>query len=55
VVPVHWDNFEVPLRNPPTMTPKDKERFDLFVGTVRRVAPRTEIVIPEYATPYRFS
>lgn len=54
VVPVHWDNFEVALVNPPTVGPKDKERLDLFVGAVRRAAPRTRVLVPEYLTPYTF-
>lgn len=54
VVPVHWDNFEVELRNPPTVTGKDKDRLDLFVAAVRDAAPRTRILLPEYLTPYTF-
>ncbi|MEU4645668.1 MBL fold metallo-hydrolase [Micromonospora sp. NPDC023814] len=55
IVPVHWDNFEVELHNPPTTTPKDKERLDLFLTAVRRAAPRSEILLPEYLTPYPFA
>jgi L-ascorbate metabolism protein UlaG (beta-lactamase superfamily) len=55
VVPVHWDNFEVELRNPPTVTGKDKDRLDLFVAAVRDLAPRTRILLPEYLTPYTFT
>lgn len=55
VVPVHWDNFEVPLQNPPTVAPSDKERLDLFLAAVRRTAPHTRVVVPEYLTPYRFA
>ena len=54
VVPVHWDNFEVELRNPPTVTGKDKDRLDLFVAAVRDIAPRTRVLVPEYLTPYTF-
>lgn len=54
VVPVHWDNFEVPLHNPPTTTPNDQKRLDAFVAAVRQAAPRTEILLPRYLTPYTF-
>jgi hypothetical protein len=55
VVPVHWDNFEVALQNPPTVTPSDQERLDLFLAAVRNAAPHTRIVQPEYLTPYTFA
>ncbi|MFI6230905.1 MBL fold metallo-hydrolase [Micromonospora echinospora] len=55
VVPVHWDHFEVALRNPPTVTPGDRDRLDSFLAAVRRAAPRTRIVVPEYLTPYTFA
>lgn len=55
VVPVHWDNFEVELRNPPTVSANDKARLDLFVAAVRQAAPRTRVVVPEYRTPYTFA
>jgi L-ascorbate metabolism protein UlaG (beta-lactamase superfamily) len=55
VVPVHWDNFEVELRNPPTVSASDKARLDLFVDAVRKAAPRTRIVVPDYLTPYTFA
>ena len=55
VVPVHWDNFEVALQNPPTVTPSDQERLDLFLAAVRDAAPHTRIVQPEYLTPYTFA
>ncbi|WP_052848824.1 MBL fold metallo-hydrolase [Streptomyces avicenniae] len=55
VVPVHWDNFEVPLTNPP-LVPDDatRRRLDDFRAAVRRVAPRSRVVMPEYLTPYGF-
>ncbi|MFD0819383.1 MBL fold metallo-hydrolase, partial [Micromonospora zhanjiangensis] len=53
VVPVHWDNFEVPLHNPPTQD-GDPARFAAFVESVRRVSPRTRVIVPEYLTTYRF-
>lgn len=52
VVPVHWDNFETPLNNPPTTTPNDQKRLDAFLTAVRKTAPRTKILMPEYLTPY---
>jgi L-ascorbate metabolism protein UlaG (beta-lactamase superfamily) len=51
VVAVHWDNFETPLDNPPPVTPTDRQRLDAFVAAVRRAAPRTDVVVPEYVTP----
>ncbi|GGP68768.1 MBL fold metallo-hydrolase [Saccharothrix coeruleofusca] len=54
VVPVHWDDFETPLTNPPPVTPEDRRRLDGFLAAVRRVAPRTEVLLPRYLTPYTF-
>jgi L-ascorbate metabolism protein UlaG (beta-lactamase superfamily) len=54
VVPVHWDNFEVELRNPPAVSGHDKDRLDLFLAAVRKTAPSTRILVPEYLTPYTF-
>ncbi|MGC4805138.1 MBL fold metallo-hydrolase [Micromonospora sp. DT233] len=54
VVPVHWDNFETPLVNPPTVAPADRARLDALVAAVRAAAPRTRVLIPEYGTAYRF-
>lgn len=55
VVPVHWDDFQAELHNPPPTTPGDKARLDKFVTAVRSTAPRTRILLPEYLTPYTFS
>jgi L-ascorbate metabolism protein UlaG (beta-lactamase superfamily) len=55
VVPVHWDHFEVELRNPPTTTPTDQDRLDLFLAAVGKAAPRTRILLPEYLEPYTFT
>lgn len=55
VVPVHWDNFETPLKNPPTTTPNDQKRLDAFLAAVRKTAPRTKILLPEYLTSYTFA
>ncbi|MFC5291129.1 MBL fold metallo-hydrolase [Actinokineospora guangxiensis] len=54
VVPVHWDDFETELRNPPPVVPRDRERLDAFVRAVRAASPRTRVLLPEYLTPYRF-
>lgn len=54
VVPVHWDNFESPLKNPPTTDDRSKQRLDALVAAVRRASPTTKVVIPEYLTPYTF-
>ncbi|GAA0465994.1 hypothetical protein Ade02nite_47180 [Paractinoplanes deccanensis] len=53
VVPVHWDNFETPLANPPSVTPDDRERLDAFRAAVRRASPRSRVLLPEYLTPYQ--
>lgn len=52
VVPVHWDDFQAPLPNPPSVLPNDQKRLDAFLTAVRKVAPRTNILLPEYLTPY---
>ncbi|MEU5942405.1 MBL fold metallo-hydrolase [Micromonospora sp. NPDC047548] len=54
VVPVHWDNFETPLTNPPTVHPTDRRRLDDLVAAVRRASPRTRVLVPEYGTAYHF-
>ncbi|NBE81672.1 MBL fold metallo-hydrolase [Micromonospora rubida] len=54
VVPVHWDNFETPLVNPPTVAPADRDRLNALVAAVRAVSPRTRVLVPEYGTAYRF-
>lgn len=55
VVPVHWDDFQAELHNPPPVTPGDKTRLDKFVAAVRSTAPRTRILLAEYLTPYTFT
>lgn len=55
VVPVHWDNFETSLSNPPTTTPHDQKRLDAFLAAIRKTAPRTRILLPEYLAPYTFA
>ncbi|MFC6015192.1 MBL fold metallo-hydrolase [Plantactinospora solaniradicis] len=54
VVPVHWDNFETALRNPPQTLPADRQRLDAMVQAVRKAAPKTRVVVPEYLTSYTF-
>ncbi|MFF5069910.1 MBL fold metallo-hydrolase [Micromonospora olivasterospora] len=54
VVPVHWDNFETPLTNPPTVAPNDRQRLDALVAAVREASPRSRVLVPEYHTAYHF-
>ncbi|MGH3713392.1 MAG: hypothetical protein ACRDT4_08045 [Micromonosporaceae bacterium] len=54
VVPVHWDDFESPLRNPPKTDDRSRVRLDALIAAVRRASPTTEVVVPEYLTPYTF-
>ncbi|MFI1917371.1 MBL fold metallo-hydrolase [Nocardia sp. NPDC020380] len=54
VVPVHWDQFESPLQNPPPLGDSDRKQLDAFVAAVRAASPRTEVVVPDYLTSYRF-
>ncbi|MEY9213450.1 MBL fold metallo-hydrolase [Thermobifida halotolerans] len=55
VVPVHWDVFEVPLANPPQQDPTTAFSVAGFADAVRAASPATEVVVPEYLTPYTFS
>jgi hypothetical protein len=52
IVPVHWDNFELPLADGPQRDPS----VDLegFAAQVRAASPGTRVLIPEYLTPYGF-
>ncbi|MFC3504687.1 MBL fold metallo-hydrolase [Micromonospora krabiensis] len=54
VVPVHFDNFETDLRNPPTIAPSDHERLDQLISAVRASSPRSRVLVPEYDTAYHF-
>ncbi|MEU8167805.1 MBL fold metallo-hydrolase [Micromonospora sp. NPDC049004] len=54
VVPVHWDNFETPLQNPPVVAPADRDRLDAMIAAVRRISPRSRVLVPEYETAYHF-
>jgi L-ascorbate metabolism protein UlaG (beta-lactamase superfamily) len=48
VIPVHWDNFESPLQNPPRTAEPSGEQLHSFVAEVRRVAPATRVLLPKY-------
>lgn len=50
VVPVHWDNFERPLSEPPSRDPSTT--LDAFTAEVRRVSPGSRITVPDYRTTY---
>ncbi|WP_327004266.1 MBL fold metallo-hydrolase [Dactylosporangium sp. NBC_01737] len=54
VVPVHWDNFETELRNPPAVALADATRLDALIAAVRKASPRSQVIRPEYDTPYTF-
>ncbi|MGS2616455.1 MBL fold metallo-hydrolase [Micromonospora sp. LZ34] len=54
VVPVHFDNFETELRNPVPVAPNDRRRLDELIATIRRVSPRSRVLVPEYGTAYHF-
>jgi hypothetical protein len=50
VVPVHWDNFEEPLSEPPRRDPAMD--LDAFIAQVHRDSPASRIVVPDYRTTY---
>lgn len=50
VVPVHWDNFEEPLSEPPRRDPVMD--LDGFVAQVHQESPTSRIVVPDYRTTY---
>ncbi|WBB70709.1 MBL fold metallo-hydrolase [Micromonospora sp. WMMD812] len=54
VVPVHFDNFETELRNPPTVAPSDRKQLDQLIAAVRESSPRSRVLVPEYDTAYHF-
>jgi L-ascorbate metabolism protein UlaG (beta-lactamase superfamily) len=54
VVPVHWDHFERELANPPVDGTGEGMGLEEFSALVRRVAPGSRVVVPEYLTPYTF-
>ncbi|MFC8599752.1 MBL fold metallo-hydrolase [Isoptericola sp. NPDC057191] len=52
VVPVHWDHFEAPPTDPPTVQDaKTAGQLRSMVRSVRRASPRTRVVVPDYRTP----
>ncbi|MEV5436148.1 MBL fold metallo-hydrolase [Streptomyces sp. NPDC052682] len=50
VVPVHWDNFEIPLSGSPVRDPQMD--LDGFLAQVHKAAPATRVVVPDYRTVY---
>ncbi|MFF3485569.1 MBL fold metallo-hydrolase [Streptomyces sp. NPDC002701] len=50
VVPVHWDNFEKPLSEPPRRDPAMD--LDGFVAQVHQMSPASRVVVPDYRTTY---
>jgi hypothetical protein len=50
VVPVHWDNFEESLSEPPRRDPSMD--LDGFLAQVHRESPASRIVVPDYRTVY---
>ncbi|MEU4470287.1 MBL fold metallo-hydrolase [Micromonospora sp. NPDC023888] len=54
IVPVHYDNFETPLQNPPVVAPTDRTRLNEMIAAIRRISPRSRVLVPEYETAYHF-
>ncbi|MET8040194.1 MBL fold metallo-hydrolase [Micromonospora sp. NPDC005215] len=54
IVPVHYDNFETALENPPTVAETDRTRLTDMIAAVRRISPRSRVLVPEYETAYHF-
>ncbi|MEU0471956.1 MBL fold metallo-hydrolase [Streptomyces olivaceus] len=50
VVPVHWDDFEKPLSEPPRHDPTMD--LDGFVAQVRQASRTSRVVVPDYRTTY---
>lgn len=50
VVPVHWDNFELPLSGSPVRDPAMD--LDAFLAQVEKASPDTRTVVPDYRTVY---
>ena len=50
VVPVHWDNFEVPLSGSPVRDPAMD--LEAFLAQVEKASPATRVVVPDYRTVY---
>lgn len=51
VVPVHWDDFESPLVNPPRTSERNRERLNAMIAEVRRHSPSTRVIVPRYREP----
>ncbi|MFI8523765.1 MBL fold metallo-hydrolase [Promicromonospora sukumoe] len=51
VVLVHWDDFESPLTNPPRAGEETRRRMNDLTARIRRISPRTEVVVPRYGVP----
>ncbi|MEU4770885.1 hypothetical protein [Micromonospora sp. NPDC023644] len=51
---VRAGRVETELRNPVPVAPADRERLDAFVASVRRVSPRSRMLVPGYHTAYHF-
>ncbi|MGF0115262.1 MBL fold metallo-hydrolase [Promicromonospora sp. Marseille-Q5078] len=52
VVPVHWDHFEAPPTDPPTVQDDSTARqLRATVRAVRLASPRTRVVMPDYRRP----
>ena len=51
VILVHWDNFESPLRNPPSTDDVSERRLRAITAEIERVSPRTRVLRPTYLTP----
>ncbi|MBM0274669.1 MBL fold metallo-hydrolase [Micromonospora tarensis] len=54
VVPVHYDNFETALENPPSVAETDRTRLNEMVAAIRRISPRSRVLVPEYEQAYHF-
>ncbi|MFI6638529.1 MBL fold metallo-hydrolase [Streptomyces sp. NPDC050504] len=52
VVPVHWDNFELPLADGPVRD--EGVDLDRFARDVRAASPYSRVIVPDYRTTYRF-
>ncbi|SDD75419.1 L-ascorbate metabolism protein UlaG, beta-lactamase superfamily [Streptomyces prasinopilosus] len=50
VVPVHWDNFEVPLGGAPVRDPSMD--LEAFLAQVAEASPATRVVVPDPRTVY---
>ncbi|MGW5350990.1 MBL fold metallo-hydrolase [Streptomyces sp. NPDC004031] len=53
VVPVHWDDFETPLSQPPRRDPS--VNWPAFLQQIRETSPASRVVLPDYLTPYHFA